>query len=73
MVPVWVVQMPFDEVVEVVAVWYRFVPAVGSVLVAGLVLGAVVLGGAVGWVELADRNRVTLDAVAVVVMQLAVM
>ena len=72
MVPVGVVHVTTDEVVDVVAVWHRLVPAAGPVLVSGLVLGAVVLGCAVGGVDIADRNCVTLDGGARVVVQLAV-
>ena len=72
MVAVLVVQVTADEVVDVVAVWHRLVPAFRAVLVFGLVLGAVAVACAVGGVEIADRNCVTVDGGAGVVVQLAV-
>jgi hypothetical protein len=72
-VAVWVVQVAADEVVDVLAVRDRLVTAVGSVLVFGGVLGAVVAGRAVGGVGVADRQRVTLNASLAVVVQLAIM
>jgi hypothetical protein len=72
-VGVWVVQVAADEVVDMLAVRDRLVTAVGSVLVFGGVLGAVVAGRAVGGVGVADRQRVTLNASLAVVVQLAIM
>jgi len=72
MVSVGVVQVTADEVVDVVAVWYGLVSAAGPVLVSRVVLGAVVVGCAVGRVDIGDRNRVRLDAAAGVVVQFAV-
>lgn len=71
-VPVGVVQVTLDEIVDVVAVWYCFVSAARPVFVFGLVVGAVVFGCAVGRVDISDGNRVRLDAAGGVVMQCAV-
>lgn len=71
-VTVGVVQVTADEVVDVVSVRDGLVPAFGSVLVVVLVVGAVVVGGAVGGVAVADRDRVALDDPAFVTVKLAV-
>lgn len=71
-VPMRMVQVVADEVVHVVAVRHHVVPAAGAVLVIALVMRAVVIGRAVGWVAVADRNRVSLHFIALVVVKLAV-
>ena len=45
-VPVRVVQVTVDEIVDVIAMRHRLVPATGAVLVAGLVPAALMLGRA---------------------------
>jgi hypothetical protein len=45
-VAVGVVQVPVDEVVDMVAVWHRLMPTTGAVLVAGLVAVAMMVGSA---------------------------
>jgi hypothetical protein len=67
-----VVKVAADEVVDVIAVRNRLVSAVRSVLMVGVVLGAVVIGRAVAGVRFADGERVALDAPRVMVVQLAV-
>ena len=73
MVAVGVVKVTADQVVDVLAVRDRLVAALRSVLVSGLVFGAVVARRAVSGVGFADREGVALDAtLLVVVMELAV-
>jgi hypothetical protein len=67
-IAVWVVQVAADNVVGVLAVGDRHMAAVRSVLVVGVVFGAVVGGCAGRGVAVADRQRVALDAGLVVVM-----
>lgn len=69
---VWVVQMARHEVVDVIAVRHRLMPAFGTVLMPRFVVGAVVLRSARGRVALADRNRMALDIAASVMVKLAV-
>ncbi len=70
-VAVWVVEVVVDQVVDVVAVRHRFVPASGPVLVAGVVLGLVV-SGAFGGIGVADHDRVLVDPAVVGVVQVSV-
>ncbi len=72
MITVRVVQVTTDQIVDMVAVRYPLVPTPGAVLVVVLVVGAVVVGRAVGGVALAERDRVALDALALVTVKLAV-
>jgi predicted aconitase with swiveling domain len=60
-----VVQVALDQVVDVVTVGHGLVPAVGSVSVAGVVTGAVVVGGALFGVLVADADGVLLDGAVV--------
>jgi hypothetical protein len=71
-VAVWVVKVTADQVVDVLAMRDRLVAAVWSVLVFVPVFGTLVAGRAVGWVGLADRQCVALDAARAVVVQFAV-
>ena len=67
-----VVQVPADEVVDVVAVRNLLVTAAGLMHVRGLMLAAGVLGCAVGRIGGADLQDVLVDVVAVRVMQMPV-
>ena len=64
-----VVQVPVDEIVDVVAVRDGFVTAPRSVRVPGLVPGASVVGSAALRVVVVDRDHVLVDVVAVDVVQ----
>ena len=65
--------MTVDQVIDVVAVRHRFVPAARPVHMAVGVAGAVVLRRAAVRVGGADRDHVLVDMVAMHVMQMAVM
>jgi len=71
-VAVRVVQVAADEVIDVVAVRHRLVPAALAVDVADLVAAAVVRRGTRGRVRGVDRQHVLVDVVAVRVVQVAV-
>jgi hypothetical protein len=71
-VAVRVMQVTRDEVVDVIPVRYRVVPALRPVLVTGFVVVAIVLGCAVRGVPLAHLERVLLDLALAVMVQLAV-
>jgi hypothetical protein len=71
-ITVRVVQMAFDQVIDVVAVRDSFVAAAGAVLVFLVVLAAIVLRGALGWVRGIDRELMLLDAAFADVVQVAV-
>lgn len=68
-IAVRVVQVPIDEVVGVVAVWYRLVAATELVDVAGLVAVARVIGGAGVWMGCVDADDVLIDVTCVGVVQ----
>jgi len=67
-----VVQVPVDEVVDVIAVRHGGVATACAVHVAGLVPAAAVVRGALGRVLGAHGERVLLDGLAVLVVQMAV-
>jgi len=67
-----VVQVTIDEVVDVIPVRHRFVPATGAVDVIGGMAGARVVGRAVGRVLVADREPVLVDVVVVDVVEVPV-
>ena len=71
-VPVRVMEMTVDEIVDVVAVGHRLVSAAGAVDMALLVTGASVLGGAGGRIPLAHLDHVLVHVVAVGVVEVAV-
>ena len=71
-VAVRVVQVAIDEVIDVVAMWHRFVAAAGAVDVSGFVAAAVVVGRAGVRVGGADGDAVFIDVVAMRVVQVAV-
>jgi hypothetical protein len=56
MIVVLVVQMALDDIVDVIAVLHRLVPAVRPVHVAGVVVLAIVTVGALVRVRLADGD-----------------
>ena len=72
-IAVRMVQVAADQVVDVLAVWHRFVAAIRPVLVGAVVLGALMALSAIGGVDVRDRDRVALDPTLAVVVQLAVM
>jgi hypothetical protein len=72
MVPVRVVQMAADEVVDMIPVWHRFVTATGAMLVGRVVATASVGRRATTGVCRVDRNRVLVDVVTSRVMQVTV-
>lgn len=69
---VGVMEVAIDEVVRVIAVGDRIVPAARPVHVRGIVCLAVVIRGARRWVFGADREGVVVDVISVSVMQMAV-
>lgn len=72
MVPVRVVQVAVDEVVDVVAMRHRLMPATGAVLVPRLVSLAAMLGRAAIRVLRSHLDGVLVDVVAVHVVQVPV-
>jgi hypothetical protein len=71
-IAVRVVQVAFDQVIDVVAVRNGFVAAARAVLVFLVVLAAIVLRSALGWVAGIDRELMLLDAAFGHVVQVAV-
>lgn len=67
------VQVAVDEIVDVVPVRHRLMPAVGAVLVAGVVPAALMIGSALGGVRVADFDGVLIDVIPVWPVQMAVM
>jgi hypothetical protein len=67
-----VVQVPVNQVIDVVTVRHRFVPAARPVPVSILVFAAVMLRGAAARIGGADIHSVFLDAAGAVVVQMAV-
>ena len=72
-IAVRVVQVPADEIVDVIAVRNGLVPAVGSVDVPGLILRGGLAGRTAVWVLLVDSDLMLVDVALVRVMQVAVM
>jgi hypothetical protein len=64
--------VPVDEVIDVIAVRHRRVATVGAVLVAACVTAAAVVGSAASGVRAADGEPVLVDMVAVELVQVAV-
>jgi hypothetical protein len=71
-VPVRVVEVVADQVIDVVPVGHRLVAAARTVLVPGLVTGVAVSGGATVPVGGVHLQRVLVDVVAVRMMQVAI-
>ena len=72
-IAVRMVKMPIDEIVDVVAVRYRFVSAARTMNVIGIVSPTSVFGRTTGRVGVADLQRVLLDlAVGADVVQVTV-
>jgi hypothetical protein len=67
-----VVEMPTNEIVDVIAVGNLLVTAIGAVNVRGFVSAAGVLGSAISGVGRADFENVLVDVVTVRVMQMRV-
>jgi len=72
MVSVRMVEMTIDEVVDVVAVDYRWVTATGSVDVALVVAGAFMAGRAAVWIDCRYLQHAFIHMVAVNVVQVSV-
>jgi hypothetical protein len=72
-IPVGVVEVAGDQIVDVVAMGDGLMSAVGAVNVVGLVAIAVVLGRAAVWVGVAHRDRMLVHVVAVGVVEVTVM
>lgn len=72
-IAVWMVQVPIDEIVDVVAVGHRFVSAARAMYMAGIMSRATVVGRAAGRIRVADFQSVLFDlAVGADVMQVTV-
>ena len=71
-VAVRMVEMPIDEVVDVIAVRHGLVAASGTVDVVRIVPRAAMLGGAADRVGLVDGERMRIDVVVVCMVQRAV-
>ncbi len=67
-----VVQMPIHEVIDVIAVWNRFVTTIGAVLVPLLVTGAMVIRSACAGIRGTHWQGVFFDLPAALMMQVAV-
>lgn len=72
-IAVRMVQMTVDQVIDVVAVRHRFMPAARPMHMTGAMAGTVVLRRAAVRVGGADGDHVLVDMVAMHVMQVAVM
>jgi hypothetical protein len=73
MAAVRMMQMSCDEVIHMVAVRHRFVPAIRAVCVVSRVACARVLRGACGWISGTHRHRVFIHVIAVRLVQMAIM
>ena len=58
-------EVAVDQVVDVIAVRHRLVAAAGAVLMLGVVSAAAVIWSALGWVGVADLDRMLIDVVVV--------
>ena len=72
MIAVRMLQMAADQVIDVVAVRHRFVPAAGPMHMTGAMAGTVVLRRAAVRIGGADGDHVLVDMVAMHVVQMAV-
>lgn len=73
MVAVRVMQMTFDQVVDMVAVWHRFVTAAGAVHVAGIMPTAGVSRSATVDILVAHLDHVLFDtSVGILMMQMPI-
>jgi hypothetical protein len=71
-IAVRVVKVAVHQVIDVVAVRHRFMAAAGAVPMSLVVLAAIMVGSALGGISAADRQRVFLDFVAFVVVQVPI-
>lgn len=71
-IAVHVVQVPADEIVGVVAVGNRFVPAIGAVSVPLVVPATAVRGRALGWIRGIDGEAALVDVVAMNMVQMSI-
>lgn len=72
MVAVLMMQAALDEIVGVVAVRHRLMPAAGPMDMAGFVHFMPLMGNAAGRIALGHFNHMLLDAVSIWMMQMAV-
>jgi hypothetical protein len=72
MVTVRMMQVAIDEIVDVIAVRHRLVPATGSMHVTGLVPGAAMLGRTTIGIAVGNLDHMLVDMVAVRMMQMPV-
>lgn len=71
-IPVRVMEMSVDQIVDMVAVRYGFVSAAGTVPVVLVVSAAGVIGRAAAGIAIAHLDGVLVDVIAVGVMEMAV-
>jgi hypothetical protein len=67
------VQVPVDQVVDVVAMRYCIMTASGCMLVSFVMVCAIVIGSALGLVAGTDANRVLVNMIVMHVMQMIIM
>lgn len=72
MITVRMVQVAIHEVIDVVAVRHRLMPATGTVNMAGGVAAATVLRGAAIGILRADRNHMLIDMVTMHMMEMSI-
>lgn len=72
MAAVRMMQMPCDEVIHMVAVRDRFVPAIRAVWVVSCMCCTRVLRGACGWISGTYRQHVFIHVIAVRLVQVAI-
>ena len=72
MIAVRVMQMPADQVIDVIAVRHRFMAAAGAVYVILRMPAARVLGGAIGRILLRHLESMLLDLASLRMMQMPV-
>ncbi|WP_035883922.1 hypothetical protein [Cupriavidus metallidurans] len=73
MVAVWMVKMTIDQIVNVIAVWHRFVPASGAVNMPGLMPPTVVVRRASVGILRTHFKSVLVDMARMWMVQMAVM
>jgi hypothetical protein len=71
-IPVGMMQMAVDQVVNVIAMWHGFVPASWTVHMIRIVPGASVLRCALVWIGRRHFDGVLIDVIAMHVMQVAI-
>ena len=71
-IPVWMMQMAVDQIVDVVPVRHRLVPAARPMHVTGFVTAAVMRRRALIGVGSTDRNHVLIDVVPMRMMEMPI-